>query len=197
MRRSPKITLVISTILIVLASSPAAARSLSSDVEHASQPIGWRSLWVAEPSSTGEVAQQVRLPLLAESSSQRSRPPAIGTIPLELIRRQIISPEIDLEHLSTDGRTLRISGPIACTQGEHLSIRATITQQATGALAEGRWSGTCTGEVQSWRIRRLVAHSAESFVAGEFQACGLATTTRRGRRTDAHQWCETARLRGQ
>ncbi|HEX6388925.1 MAG TPA: hypothetical protein VFZ89_05755 [Solirubrobacteraceae bacterium] len=90
-----------------------------------------------------------------------------------------------------DGRTLIVSGPLACTRGERVTVDARVTQRQTGALAEGRWRGICTGERQTWRVRRAATKHRERFAPGAAEACGLLLTRRRGRVTDAHQWCRT------
>ena len=100
---------------------------------------------------------------------------------LQTIDRKVI--------LRADGRTLVVSGPVACTRGERVTVDARVTQRLTGALAEGRWHATCTGEKQTWRVRRAVTKHRERFGPGEAEACGLLLTRRRGRVTDAHQWC--------
>jgi hypothetical protein len=47
-----------------------------------------------------------------------------------------------------DGTLLRVTGPIACTRGERISISVAVRQPATAARARSRWKGGCTGKVQ-------------------------------------------------
>jgi hypothetical protein len=98
---------------------------------------------------------------------------------------QTIAPIVSLR---PDG-ALVVSGPVACTRGERSTVDARVTQRQTGALAEGRWRGTCTGKKQTWRVRRALTKHRERFARGAAEACGLLLTRRRGRVTDAHQWC--------
>ena len=52
------------------------------------------------------------------------------------------------------GTLVRVSGPIACTRGERISIRITVTQPTTTARARSRWKGRCTGKLRHWRAGR-------------------------------------------
>jgi hypothetical protein len=58
--------------------------------------------------------------------------------------------------VTDDGRHLIVTGPIACTEGEQASLRVTVTQRATGAVAGGRTRITCTGDTQPWEVQALI-----------------------------------------
>lgn len=97
---------------------------------------------------------------------------------------------IDPVAVVTDhGRHLVVTGPIACTAGETAYLRITVTQRATGAVAEGQTRITCTGEteIQPWEVLAVTQGKA-SFEEGAAWAVGLARTTDRRDTTDAHQW---------
>ena len=88
----------------------------------------------------------------------------------------------------TEGaRTLIVSGPMECTEGERVHVLVTITQRTTGAIAEGRGFKTCSGAPEEWEVE---AHSRgeAGFVAAGATAVAVAWTERRGVSTDAHQW---------
>src|SRR5205809_7126475 len=68
--------------------------------------------------------------------------------PLALAR--IINNTIDpVAIVSGNGLHVVLTGPIACTEGERASLRVTVTQRETGALAEGVALFTCTGVIQA------------------------------------------------
>jgi hypothetical protein len=85
------------------------------------------------------------------------------------------------------GRHLIVTGPIGCTEGERAYLRVTVSQRATGAVAEGRTLITCTGGTQQWEVNASVFGKA-TFEEGPATATALARTTDRGETTDAHQW---------
>jgi pimeloyl-ACP methyl ester carboxylesterase len=92
-----------------------------------------------------------------------------------------------------DGRLVRVTGPIACTRGERIAIRAAIRQPATAALARGRWNGRCTGEVQHWQVRAR-ARGGSRFENGRGRVCAVARTRRGARVTDRRRWCERVQV---
>jgi hypothetical protein len=54
---------------------------------------------------------------------------------------------IDPVAVVTDaGRHLVVRGPLACTKGERAFLRVTVSQRATGAVAEGHTRLICTGD---------------------------------------------------
>ena len=93
------------------------------------------------------------------------------------------------------GRDLIVTGPIGCTEGERVYLRVTVTQRATGAVAEGRTLITCTGGTQPWEVHASV-QGQETFEEGPATATALGRTTDRGETTDAHQWLVDITLAG-
>ena len=89
--------------------------------------------------------------------------------------------------LAENDRHLSVSGPIACTQGQHADIEVTITQRQTGAVAFGRTRVLCTGYIQHWEARAK-SHGKNTFQVGQATAVAMATTSTRGTTDDAHQW---------
>ena len=68
--------------------------------------------------------------------------------PLALAR--ILTNTIDpVAIVSGNGLHVLVTGPIACMEGERASLRVTVTQRETGALAEGVALFTCTGVIQA------------------------------------------------
>jgi pimeloyl-ACP methyl ester carboxylesterase len=88
-----------------------------------------------------------------------------------------------------DGRLLRVTGPVACTPGERVSIRVAVRQPATAARARGRWRGRCSGKVQRWQVG-LRARRGTRFENGRGRVCAVATTRSGARVTDRRRWCE-------
>jgi pimeloyl-ACP methyl ester carboxylesterase len=87
------------------------------------------------------------------------------------------------------GSLLRTTGPIGCTRGERISIRASVTQPATAAHARGRWKGRCTGKVQHWQVEAR-ARGESRFETGRGRVCAVAKTRSADRVTDTRRWCE-------
>jgi hypothetical protein len=86
-----------------------------------------------------------------------------------------------------DDALVRATGPIGCTRGELITIRARIRQATTGAVARGSWTGRCTGEVQHWEARARTRTDAR--FAEETATVRAVAKTRAGRRvTDTRRW---------
>ncbi len=104
---------------------------------------------------------------------------------------------IDTVALMTDhGRHIIATGPLACTASELASLRVTVTQRATGAVAEGHTSLTCTGTTQPWEVH-AGTQGKEAFQAGPATAVAVGRTTARGDIMEAHQWLVTITLVGE
>lgn len=104
---------------------------------------------------------------------------------------------IDPVALATgNGRRILVTGPIACTRGERAALRVTVTQRATGAVAQGHTRLTCTGDVQQWEVR-VASHGTALFWEGPATAVALARTRAHGEPTDAHQWLVDLTLGGE
>ena len=86
------------------------------------------------------------------------------------------------------GVRVRASGPVACTRGERISIRVTVSQAATAARASERWERPCTGEVQHWHVRAR-AHGGKRFESGKAKVCAYAYTRAERWLTDEKRWC--------
>jgi hypothetical protein len=95
---------------------------------------------------------------------------------------------IDPVAIVTDnGRHLIVTGPIECTESERAYLRVTVTQRATGAVAQGRTRITCTGDTQHWEVHASL-QGDEAFQEGSATAVALGRTTSHRKTTDAHQW---------
>jgi hypothetical protein len=111
---------------------------------------------------------------------------AAATTPLAVAR--IVFNTIDaLAIVADEGRHLVVSGPLTCTPGEQTILRVTVTQRATGAIAEGQTLVVCSGAAQEWVVHAAI-HGRESFQLGPAIAVAVARTAARGDTTDAHQW---------
>jgi hypothetical protein len=101
---------------------------------------------------------------------------------------RVVSNTIDpLAIVTANGRHLVVTGPIACTTNERAYLEVTVTQRATGAVADGRTRITCTGDIGRWEVHAST-HGNELFQAGPATAVALARTADRGDVTDAQQW---------
>lgn len=89
--------------------------------------------------------------------------------------------------VSHQGRQLVLTGPVACDRSEWIEQRVTVTQRATGAVAEGRLRFVCGTDQQQWEVR-AAAHGNEAFEPGPATAVAVAVTGSGGVATDAHQW---------
>ena len=92
-----------------------------------------------------------------------------------------------------NGRLVRVSGPIACTRGERISIRVTVRQPATAVRARSGWKRRCTGKVQHWQV---TAHARRRtrFGNGVGRVCAVAHTRAGSRVTDTRRWCEPVKV---
>jgi hypothetical protein len=78
-----------------------------------------------------------------------------------------------------NGRHVTLAGPLAITAGERASLRVTVTQRTTGAVAEGHLLLTGTGTTNQWEITAAV-EGRETFEAGPATATAIARTTAGG-----------------
>jgi hypothetical protein len=85
------------------------------------------------------------------------------------------------------GRHLVVTGPVTCDRVEWIHQRVTVTQRATGAVAEGHLRFACGTERQQWELR-ATAHGNEVFAPGPATAVAVAVSGDGGVATDAHQW---------
>jgi len=101
-----------------------------------------------------------------------------------------------LATVTDNGRLVIATGPISCTRGERLFLRVTVTQRATGAVAEGSTRIVCTGNNQQWQVN-AATQGPETFGEGPAIAVAIARTAFRGEITDAHQWLVNITLVGE
>jgi hypothetical protein len=98
--------------------------------------------------------------------------------------------------VADNGRDVIVTGPLACTAGERAYLRVTVTQRATGAVAEGRTLITCIESTQQWEVHAST-QGPETFEEGPATATAVARTTELGETTDAHQWLVDIALVGE
>ena len=123
----------------------------------------------------------------ARTTAMRDRLPCVSTC----------KPAAAFDHagvLTNGGAAVRVSGPIACTAGDSVRVRATISQVSTGAVAEGVWSKRCTGATLQWHITATVTDGVH-FSAGGADGVGLAITRRHGVPGSAVQWLRRLTLK--
>jgi hypothetical protein len=99
--------------------------------------------------------------------------------------------------LVSGGRAVVLSGPIRCWNGGTVKLRATVSERSTrtqaGGIAEGFWTGRCTGNAQHWQ---LTATATDGTIprAGCAHAVGLMSYGRYGQTVDVRQWLSTITL---
>src|SRR5438552_4153663 len=86
--------------------------------------------------------------------------------------------------VSGNGLHVMLTGPIACTEGERVSLRVTVTQRETGALAEGAALFTCTGVIQQWKVLASIQGN-ETFQPGPATAVAIGRSSSGAKTTDA------------
>ena len=91
------------------------------------------------------------------------------------------------------GTLIRVTGPIACTRGERVSIAVVVRQPATAAQARDRWNSRCTGKVQRWEATAR-ARGGTRFESGDARVCAVAKTRSGARVTDRRKWCERVKV---
>jgi hypothetical protein len=107
--------------------------------------------------------------------------------------------------ISSHGRLVFVGGPIACTEGEAVSVWAIVIQEE--AVAQGTWQGLCTGSIQRWNavattagaatFEKGAAKASATFEEGAATACGVALTRSGELLTDGDVWCaEVALVKG-
>ena len=112
----------------------------------------------------------------------------VGVFSAAIAFAGVVLNTIDPDAVVTNtGRHIIVTGPLACTASEKAALRVTVTQRATGAVAEGRTRLTCTGHTQHWEVE-AASHGPEPFQEGPATAVALVRTTTREESTDAHQW---------
>jgi hypothetical protein len=88
--------------------------------------------------------------------------------------------------LGPRGRSVIVTGPIACDEQQQVDLRVTVTQR-TGAVAEGFATFICTAEEQQWTVEAAV-QGRRALEAGDALVVALAISRVRGETDDAHQW---------
>jgi hypothetical protein len=92
------------------------------------------------------------------------------------------------------GRAVTLSGPITCPAGDIISLRATISQRTSAAVAEGHWTKQCPATThRTWRTTAPVIDGV-SLSAGRAHAIGLAVVRHAAKPVDAFQWQRTITL---
>ncbi len=110
---------------------------------------------------------------------------------------KIASNTIDpIATVAENGRRIVVTGPISNDQTQVDDLRVTITQRATGAVAEGRARIEGTTSVQQWTVTATVQGN-KNFEPGPATAVALATSSLHGQVDDAHQWLVEITLVGE
>ena len=89
--------------------------------------------------------------------------------------------------LGQHGRTATVTAILACTAGQSIDVRVTLTQgQAIGEGVVGHIN--CTGAPMEIPVK-VTAHGKTAFTPGPAQACARAVNRDRGEVVDTRQWC--------
>ena len=95
--------------------------------------------------------------------------------------------------LRAGGRQVVLSGPIQCKQGLTVTLRLTVTQRKTAAIAQLGLRGPCPTKLRGFRA--TVTSRTQPLVAGSAFACVLGVVQRGETYVDANQWCRPVTLR--
>ena len=99
----------------------------------------------------------------------------------------------DVLPIAKGGARILVQGPLECPEGQRVrGLWVTATQETTGAFAQKRWRGKCTGTTQTWSL--VLKASERPFVPGPAQVCAAAVFERKGRAQFSKQWCVDATL---
>ena len=109
---------------------------------------------------------------------------AVGGLADARISRNTIDPTAKL---TSNGRSIVVTGPIQCSETQPTYLRVTVSQRTTGAVAGGIANITCTTDEQQWEVR-ITTQGNAVFEEGEALAVALAKSTVHGSPDDAHQW---------
>jgi len=85
------------------------------------------------------------------------------------------------------GTAVTVAGTIGCPAGDTVTVRATISQAYTSAVAEGTWSASCTGNSQRWSAAATVTDGAH-LKPGCAQGAGLSIVSKDGSAVKVRQW---------
>ena len=129
--------------------------------------------------------------------SQRQRLPVIislalliaGLVCVPLAYAKLAGNTVDpIASVSTNGRVITVTGPLATDQTQPVFMRVTVTQRSTGAIAEGYAQVIGTVAVQQWTMN-VQAVGFKSFEPGPATVVALAQSrTSFFNPDDAHQW---------
>jgi hypothetical protein len=101
----------------------------------------------------------------------------------------------DSARLSAGGRAIRVQGIVRCTGCSRFTLGATISQGASGAVAQGGVRCVCQGGTERW-FATARAREATRFRPGPARVCvWIIARGSGGAAIDAAQWCERAILR--
>lgn len=85
------------------------------------------------------------------------------------------------------GNAVTVAGTIGCPTGDTVTVRATISQAYTSAVAEGTWSASYTGNTQRWSATTTVTDGA-TLKPGCAQGAGLSIVSHDGSAIKVRQW---------
>src|SRR6266571_2445732 len=121
----------------------------------------------------------------------------VGVCLAPLALAKVINNTIDpVAIVSGNGLHVVLTGPIACTEGERVSLRVTVAQRETGALAEGVALFACTGVLQHWKVLASIQGN-ETFQPGPATAVAIGRSSAGAKTTDSHPWLVNITLVGE
>ncbi len=143
--------------------------------------------------------------------TRHRRPPGVRTL-LAVVLLALTAPAFALAYpidpckaadfdpsalLVNGGRAVKTSGPLRCWAGGTIHLRATLSERSTrtqaGGIAQGTWTGRCTGTSQHWHLTATTSNDTR-LRAGCAQADGLVIYSRNGETIDIKQWQTMVRL---
>ena len=94
----------------------------------------------------------------------------------------------DTAVLASNGRSIRVSGPLTCPEGATATIGVTLTHEA-GAVAEGEAKVQCVADTTDFLATVATKGSNVFAPLSQAKACGTAQIAWRGSNAAAFQWC--------
>jgi hypothetical protein len=95
--------------------------------------------------------------------------------------------------MRADGRLVVVTGPVQCPEADEGQSSIILTQEDTGAIAEGRWAGACGTQEKQWRAE-LSLTDVNPLQPGPAFVCGATLFRSQGAIVEVGQWCNEVTL---
>jgi hypothetical protein len=91
--------------------------------------------------------------------------------------------------LDANGQEVLVKGHGSCSDAESFTVAVTVTHDATGNMAYGELTDSCSGETtrQAWQLTAVAL--SDPLPLGPAESCGLVQTDDGDAITDDQAWC--------